>query len=438
MTHLETGLSAFRARILHFISDPGDHDSPASFEYFDDGLLLVNNGLIAGIGPAAEMLPTLPPATTIVTHRDRLILPGFVDTHIHYAQTDVIASAGKQLLDWLEHYTFPVERKFAAAEHALEVAEFFCDELLRNGTTSALVYPTVHKASVEAFFSVCAKRNLRMVSGKVLMDRNCPGYLSDTAQSAYNDTSALIEKWDGQYRLNYAITPRFAITSTESQLDVIAQLAGEHPDMYIQSHLAEHLDEVALVRRLFPWSRSYLDVYDRYGLLRNRAVYAHCIHLDELDVRRMAASGAAAAFCPTSNLYLGSGLFNIDRADAARMPFAIATDVGGGTSFSMLRTLGEAYKVAQMCQQRLTPLRAFYLATLGGARILGLDDKIGNFMPGNEADFIVLDPYATPLTARRSRSTNNLSEWLCVLMTLGDDRAIAETYILGQASNPAH
>jgi guanine deaminase len=430
------GLTAHRAALLHFLADPGDNDTPAAYEYFADGVLLVDAGRIVRAGPASALLPTLPPSTPVIEHHNKLIIPGFIDTHIHYPQTDVIASAGKQLLDWLENYTFPAERKFADAVHGNAVAEFFCDELLRNGTTTALVFSTVHKASAEAFFTVAAKRKLRMITGKVLMDRNCPDYLSDCPQSAYDDSRALIEKWHGIDRLGYAITPRFAITSTEAQLDAIARLAQEHPDVYIQSHLAENLDEVAWVSQLFPQSRSYLDVYDRYGLLRDRAIYAHCIHLDDADMNRMAASGAAAAFCPTSNLYLGSGLFDITRADAAGMGFSIATDVGGGTSFSMLRTMGDAYKVAQLGRHSLTPLRAFYLATLAGARTLNLDDRIGSFAPGREADFVVLDPYATPLTARRSTSANNLTELLRVLITLGDDRAIAQTYILGQASIP--
>jgi len=431
-------LTAHRASVLHFLDDPGDNDIPASFEYFADGLLLVSAGRIVGVGPAKDLLPTLPASATVIEHYDKLIVPGFIDTHIHYPQTDVIASAGKQLLDWLENYTFPAERKFMDAVHGDAVANFFCDELLRNGTTTALVFSTVHKASAEAFFTVASQRKLRMITGKVLMDRHCPDYLSDCPQSAYDDTCELIEKWNGVDRLSYAITPRFAITSTEAQLDAIAQLAKEYPDVYVQTHLAENLDEVAWVRELFPWSRSYLDVYDRYGLLRDRAIYAHCIHLDDADMQRMAATGAAAAFCPTSNLYLGSGLFDITRADAANMKFSIATDVGGGTSFSMLRTMGDAYKVAQMGRCTLTPLRSFYLATLAGARTLRLDDRIGSFISGREADFVVLDPYATPLTARRSASATNLTELLRVLITLGDDRAITQTYILGQPTIPDH
>jgi guanine deaminase len=432
MTLRTPTLTAFRAAILHFLADPGSGDDARTYEHFDDGILLVENGKIAALGDAAQLLPTLQPDLPVTDYRGKLIVPGFIDTHLHFPQTDVIASAGNNLLDWLEHYTFPAERRFGNLEHSREVANFFCDELLRNGTTTALVFGTVHPESVEAIFEAAENRNMRLLAGKALMDRNCPDYLQDTPARAYSESSALIEKWNARARLNYAITPRFAPTSSEAQLAEIGRLAREHPDVHLQSHLAENLDEIAWVREVFPWSRSYLDVYDRYGLLRERAIYAHCIHLADDDRQRMASTGAAAAFCPTSNLYLGSGLFDIERADAAGMAFSVATDVGGGTSFNLLRTLGEAYKVAQMKNQRLTPLRAFYLVTLGAARVLHLDDRIGSFVTGREADFVVLDPRATPLTARRDVAATTLTERLRALMTLGDDRAVHETYILGK------
>ena len=359
------------------------------------------------------------------------MLPGFIDTHIHYPQSDVIAAGGRQLLDWLENYTFVEERRFADPEHAAEVAEFFLDELARNGTTTALVFCTVHPVSVDAFFAAAARRRLRMIAGKVLMDRNAPPALCDSPERADAESRALIERWHGRDRLLYAITPRFAPTSSEAQLQVAGQLAREFPDAFIHSHLAENHDEIRWVRELFPASRSYLDVYDRFGLLRERAVYAHCIYLDAADRRRMAQSGAAAAFCPTSNLYLGSGLFDIAAADAAGMRFSTATDVGGGTSFSMLRTLDEARKVARLQGQDLSPLRALYLATLGAARCLKVDDRIGRLEVGAEADFIVLDLEATALMARRGAAAATLSDALRILITLGDDRAIAATYILG-------
>ena len=426
------GPAAHRGQLLSFVSDPGDSEDPASYRFFPDGVLVVEGGRIAALGPADSMLATLPVGTPVIDHGRHLMLPGFIDTHIHYPQSDVIAAGGRQLLDWLENYTFVEERRFADPEHAAEVAEFFLDELARNGTTTALVFCTVHPVSVDAFFAAAARRHLRMMAGKVLMDRNAPPALCDSPARADAESRALLERWHGRDRLLYAITPRFAPTSSEAQLRVAGQLAREFPDAFIHSHLAENHDEILWVRELFPASRSYLDVYDRFGLLRERAVYAHCLYLDAADRQRLAQSGAAAAFCPTSNLYLGSGLFDIAAADAAGMRFSTATDVGGGTSFSMLRTLDEARKVARLQGQDLSPLRALYLATLGAARCLKVDDRIGRLEVGAEADFIVLDLEATALLARRGAAAATLSDALRILITLGDDRAIAATYILGR------
>jgi len=431
------GVRAHRGAILHFRSDPGSGDDPDTFEFFDDGLLVTADGRVASIGPARELLPALPSDAELVAHRDSILMPGFVDTHVHYPQTDIVGTGGRQLLDWLEHYTFPAERGFADPAHAREVAEFFLDELVRNGTTTALVFCSVHPASVQAFFEAAAARRMRMAAGKVLMDRNCPQYLRDTPETGERATRELLAAWHGRERLLYAITPRFAPTSSDAQLASAGRLATDYPDALIQTHVAENLDEVAWVKRLFPEARSYLDVYDRYGLLRERAIYAHCIHFDEVDRARMAQSGAAAAFCPSSNLRLGSGLFDVASADAAGMRFSIATDVAAGSSFSMLQTLSDAYKVAQLSQQHLSPLRAFYLATLAGARALGVDDRVGRFAVGTEADFIVLDLRATPLLARRTARSRTLAEKLLVLLTLGDDRAVSRTYILGRESHRA-
>jgi guanine deaminase len=425
-------VSAHRGVVLHFHSDPGENADPASFEWLEDGLLVISRGRIEAVGPARELLPRLPPGAPVVEHGDNILMPGFVDTHIHYPQTDVIASGGRQLLDWLEEYTFPAERQFSDPAHACAVADFFLDELIRNGTTTALVFCTVHRASVDAFFEAAMHRGMRMAAGKVLMDRNAPGYLHDTVAEGERESRELLERWHNRDRLTYAITPRFAATSSEEQLASTGRLAQQFPDAIIQSHLAESLEEVAWIRRLFPQSRSYLDVYDGFGLLRERSIYAHCIYLDETDRGRMARSGATAAFCPSSNLYLGSGLFDVGAADVAEMPFTVATDVGGGSSFSMLRTLGDAYKVAQLSGHALSPVRAFYLATLAGARALGLDGRIGRFAPGCEADFIVLDVHATPLISRRMARARTVAEKLLVLMTLGDDRVIASTYVLGR------
>jgi guanine deaminase len=421
-----------RGQILSFVSDPGDGTNAASYQHFPDGALLVENGRIAALGPAQSILARMPEGTVVVDHGRNLLLPGFIDSHIHYAQSDVIAAGGRQLLDWLRDYTFAEERRFADPEHAARVAEFFLDELARNGTTTALVFCTVHRVSVDAFFDAAAKRRLRMIAGKVMMDRNAPADLCDSPAASDAESRALLERWHGTGRLHYAITPRFAPTSSEAQLQVAGTLAREYPDAFIHSHLAENRDELRWVQELFPASRSYLEVYDRFGLLRERAIYAHCIHLDAADRRRMAQSGAAAAFCPTSNLYLGSGLFDIAATDLAGMRFSTATDVGGGSSFSMLRTLDEARKIARLQGQDLAPLRAFYLATLGAARCLGLDDRIGRLDAGAEADFIVLDLEATALIARRTAAARTLSDVLRILVTLGDDRAIKATYILGR------
>jgi guanine deaminase len=422
-------VSAVRGEIVHFLADPAHHAH--ALEHFADGVLVVRDGHVAECGPAAELLPRLPAGTPLADHRGRLILPGFVDTHVHYPQTDIIASHGEQLLEWLEKYTFPAEQRFADPAHAAEVAGFFCDELLRNGTTTAVAFATVHPASVDALFEAAQARRMRMITGKVLMDRNCPDFLRDSAETGYAASKALIERWHDRGRLLYAVTPRFAPTSTPAQMRLAGQLFREHPGVFLQSHLAENRAEVAWVAQLHPEARSYLDVYAHAGQLGMRAVFAHCLWLDDADRRRMAEAGAAMSFCPTSNLFLGSGLFDLRRAHELGVRVGLGTDVGGGTSFSMLQTLNEAYKVLQLGGQSLSAAGAFHLATLGGAHSLYLDDRIGNFAPGKEADFVVLDPRATPLLARRSAACATLEERLFALMMLGDDRAVAATHVMG-------
>jgi guanine deaminase len=420
-----------RASILHFSGDPGAHDDAASFNYWERGALLVRDGRVQAVGDARDVQGDAD--TQFIDHGRRLIVPGFIDTHVHCPQTDIIGAGGSNLLEWLERYAFPEEQRFADATHARSVAEFFLDELLENGTTTAQVLCTVHRTSVEQLFEAAAARQLRMIAGKVLMDTNSPAGLCESTADGERETRELIETWHGRERLHYAMTVRFALTSSEAQLASTGAVAREYPDVFIHSHLAENRAEIEAVHRAFPRDRSYLGVYDRFGLLRERATYAHGIYLDDTDRRRMAASGAGIAFCPSSNLYLGSGLFDLAASDAAGMRYALATDVGAGSSFSMLRTMGEAYKVAQLQGQRLTPLRAFYLATLAAARMLRLDAHIGHFAPGTEADFIVLDPEATPLLARRMLQARTLSEQLQLYMILGDERAVAATYTLGRA-----
>ncbi|PHV08250.1 guanine deaminase [Janthinobacterium sp. BJB412] len=421
---------AYRASLLHFHADPACHAD--AHAWHEDGLLIVADGKVRAAGDYASLHATLPPGSTIHDYSGKLIVPGFIDTHVHYPQTEMIASPAPGLLPWLESYTFPTERRFDDPAHAADVAEFFLDELLRCGTTTAMVYCSVHAASVDAFFAASEKRDLRMVAGKVLMDRNCPEFLRDTAESGARDSEALIQRWHRRGRALYAITPRFAPTSSDAQLRLAGELARAYPDTFVQTHVSENRDECAWVQRLFPQARSYLDVYDQVGLLRPRSMYGHCIWLDDGDRARMADSGAAAAVCPTSNLFLGSGLFDFDRADRAGMLLSLATDVGGGTSFSMLQTMNEAYKVARLSGSYLPALRMFYLATLGAARSMQLEGTIGNFAAGAEADFIVLDAQATPLLQRRSAHCDSLEELLFALALLGDDRAVAATYAAGR------
>ena len=420
-----------RATLLDFLRDPGAVPDPTAWRLVDDGALLVDAGHIVAHGEAADLLATHPDAE-VVDYTGKLVVPGFIDTHIHFAQVDVLASFGTQLLDWLNTYTFPAERRFESPEHARLIAGLFLDTLLANGTTTAAVYPTVHKQSVDAFFTEAEQRNLRMVCGKILMDRHCPDFLRDDVTSGELDSRELIDRWHGKGRLSYAITPRFAPTSTPEQLAMAGRLYADTPGLYLQTHVAENHDEVAWVAKLWPDARSYLDVYDRYGLLGPRSVYGHCIHLDPADRQRMADSGAAMAFCPTSNLFLGSGLFDLEAARQLGVRVGLATDVGGGTSYSMLTTLAEAYKVLAMNGQKLSPWRGFYLATLAGAEALYLEDRLGNFQPGKEADFVVLDWAATPVLKRRTEVSRSIDERLFALMMLGDDRAVAATWVAGQ------
>ena len=426
---------AFRASILHCLGDPGEKDDPAAVEYFADGLLLVEDGHVAALGEAKEMMSGLADDFEITDYSDNLLVPGFIDCHVHFSQVDIIGSYGEQLLDWLTRYAYPAEEAFADVDHANTVAEFFVDELLRNGTTTALVFPTVHPHSVDAIFSAADKRGMRLLSGKVLMDENCPEALRDDPQSAYADSRQLIEKWHGRNRLGYAITPRFAVTSSEAQLKAAGKLAAEFPHVHVHTHLAENLAEVEMIAKRFPWSRSYFDVYEQLGLARERSVFAHCLHLDDTDRGQMAKLGAAMAFCPTSNLFLGSGLFDLRVARDCGIRTGVGTDVGGGTSLNMLRTLSEAYKVLHLQGQSMPGFRALYLATLGAADALYLDDKIGNFVAGKEADFVVLDYAASTMTRRRLSHGQDIAEKLFALITLGDDRSIAATHVMANRTN---
>ena len=433
--------SALRGRLLTFHDDPATAGSSA-YTYIEDGLILLAEGRILDLGEASVLLPRLAAGLPVDRYPEALILPGFIDTHIHFPQTQVIASYGAQLMDWLERYALVEEQRFADPAHCAAVAGFFLDELARNGTTTAAVYATVHPQSAEAFFAESHRRNTRMLAGKVLMDRNAPPGLTDSAENGYEESRALIERWHGKGRQLYAVTPRFAITSTEAQLEAAGTLLKEHPDCYLQTHLSENRREIETVRKLFPWAENYTAVYERFGLLGPRSLFGHCIHLEAGERRLLSDSGSHAVFCPTSNLFIGSGLFDLAKAHDPVHPLSvgIASDVGGGTSYSMLRTLAEGYKVLQLQHQNLPAPQGFYWLTLGNARALGLDDRIGSLAPGMEADIVVLDARATPAMAHRAERVETLEEELFLLMTLGDDRAVKATYIAGDKafeSSPA-
>jgi guanine deaminase len=422
-------VKGFRGTLVDFTGDP--RIEPGALRHVEDGLLLVDEGRIVSAQPYKE-----PPGVEVVDLKGKLLMPGFVDAHVHSAQTDVIASHGENLLDWLDRHIFPAEARFADAGHARQVSEYFLDELLRHGTTTAAVFPSVHPESVDEFFKACEARGLRMVAGKLMMDRNCPQEVRDEAESSYRDSQALIGRWHGHSRLAYAVTPRFAPTSSERQLELAGRLLQEHAGVLLQTHLSETEEEVRWVRQLFPWARSYLEVYERYGMLRPGALFAHCLHLGRGEWEKLAAAGAAAVHCPSSNLFLGSGLFDFAAARRAGVAVALGSDVGGGTSFSMLRHMHEAHNVAQMRRLPFDARDGFYLATLGGARALGMQERIGSFERGREADFVVLRPDATPLLARRMAQAQTLDARLFLLMTLGDERAIEATYVLGTKSVP--
>lgn len=432
---LSSDAIAIRGACLDLVADPFVTDEVEAVRYFPDGLLVVDQGIIRAFGSYDELradyghLPT-------TEYGDRLILPGFIDSHIHYPQTEIVASYGAQLLDWLNTYTFPAEGRFQDKTHAKTIAHLFLDELLRHGTTTALVLTTIFPESVTAFFEAAHQRNMRMIAGQVLMSRHAPDFLINDAKSAQAQTREQIQTWHGKGRQLYAITPRFAITSTPEELTLAGELKAEFPGVYVHTHLSENHDEISFTAELFPEAPDYLGVYEQFGLLGDRSIFAHCLHLSESEFERLATAGGAIAFCPTSNLFLGSGLFKLQRAKAGGIRVGLATDVGGGTSFSMLRTMAEAYKVQQLQHYSLSAFKALYLATLGAANALSLDDTLGNFQVGKEADFIVVDRQATPLLALRnaggvSADLNTLAEQLFTLIVLGDDRAIAATHIAG-------
>lgn len=411
-------------------------DKPEEIEknirFIEDGLLLINNGRIEWVGRWEEGKDKIPASVRIRSYPGKLVMPGFIDTHIHYPQAEMVGAYGEQLLEWLNNYTFPTEARYKDEDYSREMSTFFIKQLLRNGTTTALVFGTVHPESVNALFGEAEKINMRIIAGKVMMDRNAPDYLLDTSDVGYNQSKELIEKWHKKGRLLYAVTPRFAPTSSPEQLAMAGKLKQEFPDVYVQTHLCENKNEIGWVKELFPENENYLDVYHQHGLTGSKSVFAHCIHLEEKEWDCLQETDSAIAFCPTSNLYLGSGLFKLQEAWKRKIKVGMGTDIGAGTTFNMMQTLNEAYKVMQLQQQKLSAYEAFYLATLGGAKSLSLDHLIGNFEVGKEADFVVIDPCSTPLQQLRYDSSKDLSDKLFLLMTLGDDRSIYRTYVDGR------
>ena len=426
-------MKALRGRAVTFGRDPFHYSAADSLIYEEDALVVIADGRIAAFGPYDVVRRTIDETVPMTEYGQGIITAGFIDAHVHYPQLQVVGAYGGQLLEWLERHVFPAELAFADVAHAERVARRFLRELLRAGTTSAAVYCTVHAQSVDAFFAESERFNTRMIAGKLLMDRNAPAALLDTAQRGYDESAALIGRWHGRGRQHYGVTPRFAPTSSEAQLEAAATLLREHDALFMQTHVSENLAELDWVRSLFPDRRDYIDVYAHAGLLGPRAVLGHGVHLGERELQACHQTGTALAHCPTSNLFLGSGLFRLFDALDPRRPVRVGlgTDIGAGTSLSQLATLNEAYKVAQLTGHRLGAAQAFYLATLGGAAALRLDDRIGRIAVGYEADLCVLDPRSTDLLAFRSGFCDGIDDLLFVLMTLGDDRAVRATYAAG-------
>lgn len=429
-----SAVTAMRGTAVTFTGDPFRVGGEASARVETDALIVMQNGRITAFGAYASTREQLPAGTPVTMYENALILPGFIDTHVHYPQTQIIGAGGRQLIDWLNDYTFVAEQQFADPAHARDVARVFLRECVRAGTTSAMVYCTVHPQSVDAFFEEAGKIDARMIAGKVMMDRNAPPALLDTPQTGYDQSKELIRRWHGNGRRLYCITPRFAATSSPEQMEMTGALWRESPGTFLQSHISENRAEVAWVGELYPERRGYLDTYDHYGQLGKRAVYGHGIHLTEDELARCHETGTAIAHCPTSNFFLGSGYLDVHNLQRQDRPVRVglATDLGAGTSFSLLQTMNEAYKAAQLNGNSLSAWDTLYLATRGAARSLYLDDTIGSIAPGYEADLVVLDLRSTPLIDFRMRYCRSIEEALFIQMTLGDDRATRATYVAGR------
>ncbi|MBN9237614.1 MULTISPECIES: guanine deaminase [Phyllobacteriaceae] len=423
-----------RGRTLSFLRWPESVDDHAAYAYEEDGAILVANGKIVASGPYAQVAARAGSSARVIDHRPHLLMPGFIDAHVHVPQMQIIASYGAELLDWLNTYTFPEESTFENAQHGRRISRLFLDEMIRHGTTTVAAYCSVHKQSAEAFFAEAYDRDMLVIAGKVMMDRNALEAVHDTPQSSYDDTKALIAAWHGKGRGLYAITPRFAITSTPEQMEMAQALAREHPDLHVQTHLSENHAEIAFTQQLYPWAKDYTHVYEHYGLMGSKTLLGHCIHLSEREADVLSDTGSVAVFCPTSNLFLGSGLFDYQRFRRREKPLRIstATDVGGGTNYSMLRTMDEAYKVIALQGEKLNPFQSFWQITRGNAEALSVVDRVGTLEAGTDADIVVLDSASTPSMRLRSERIKTLAEELFLMQTLGDDRTVKEVYVAGK------
>lgn len=431
----QTEARLIRGTLVDFTGDPRLSENPEDCCRVEpDGALVVGaDGRIAWRGAFAD-LPNEHERLPAEDYGEALVLPGLIDAHIHFPQYRMLAAPGRDLLDWLARFTFPEEARYENRAHAAAAAEVFLDRLAAHGTTAALAFSSVHKAAAEALFAAAERRGMALVTGKTMMDRNAPPELRDDPESGALESEALIRDWQGRGRLRYAISPRFAVTSTQAQLELAGELARRHPDCLVQTHLSESDGEIAKVASLFPRAKDYTDVYDRCGLLTPKSLFAHGVHLSERECARLSEAGSKVVHCPTSNTFLGSGLFDIGHVGDPRRPVevGVATDVGGGTSYSMLATLGEAHKVALLKGRGLGAFAAFHLATLGNAGLLGLGGEIGSLDPGKWADVVVLDPRATPVLAARHELSMTIEDVLFSLMLLGDDRAVRATFIAGR------
>ena len=418
-------------QVLQFHDTPFEGRPEDAATHIQRGAILVQDGMIANVGEA-DTLRAQHPDASVTDMGDALLSPGFVDTHVHYPQTAIIASWGKRLIDWLNSYTFPEESRFGDADHATQIAETYFDLVTAAGTTTTVSYCTIHPESVDAYFTAAQTRGLRVLGGKTCMDRNAPDNLRDTAQSAYDDSKALLERWHGQDRLSYVITPRFAPTSTPEQLEALGALWAEHPELLMQTHISEQHEEIAWVADLFPDARDYLDVYERFGLVGRGALLGHAIHLTERERDRIQELEASLIHCPTSNMFIGSGLFDMQGLMAQGHRIGLASDTGGGSSFSMLRTMAAAYEVGQLSGTALHPAQLWWLATAGSAASIHLDDKIGRLTPGYEADIIAVDLASTPAIAQRAARAETIWEAVFPTIMMGDDRAISAVWAGGR------